>query len=337
VSQPVSEKRSKSRQPHRILFGLVALVLAGLFLWLALRGIEWHQVWSLLNRANVPQLCAVMVAVSLALLLRALRWRVLLSAESQVPIPRIFWATAAGYFGNNVLPARAGELIRTLIVGRTSSMSAAFVLTTALSERISDGVVLIIIAAAVLFATPEKVGWLANAAKPIAALGAIGVVLIALLPFSETMCLNLLSRLRVPDHFRTRIREILVQVLRALRSFHNLKRFAQFASLTAVIWSIDGLVTLGTAHAMGLAISVPAAFLLLAGLGLSSALPSTPGYVGVYQFVAVSLLTPFGLSRTDAIAFVLLLQAAIYVPILFWGGIGLFLYRDTARLRAKDV
>jgi hypothetical protein len=66
-------------------------------------------------------------------------------------------------------------------------------------------------------------------------------------------------------------------------------------------------------------LALPTAFLLIAGLGIGSALPSTPGYLGIYQFVAVSVLTPFGFARTDAIAYILLLQALGYVVISCWG------------------
>jgi uncharacterized membrane protein YbhN (UPF0104 family) len=60
---------------------------------------------------------------------------------------------------------------------------------------------------------------------------------------------------------------------------------------------------------------------------VGSALPSTPGYVGIYQFVAVTVLTPFGFSRADAIAFIVVAQALMYVVIGFWGAIGLSRYR----------
>jgi len=68
------------------------------------------------------------------------------------------------------------------------------------------------------------------------------------------------------------------------------------------------------------------ALLLIAGMGLGSALPSTPGYVGIYQFVAVTVLVPFGFSRSDALAYSLVLQAFGYVWITFWGLIGLWRY-----------
>ena len=71
--------------------------------------------------------------------------------------------------------------------------------------------------------------------------------------------------------------------------------------------------------------------LLLASLGLGSALPSTPGYVGIFQFVAVTVLLPFGFSRTDAIAYILVAQAMGYIVIGFWGALGLIRYRRAQR------
>ena len=56
---------------------------------------------------------------------------------------------------------------------------------------------------------------------------------------------------------------------------------------------------------------------------VAGALPSTPGYVGIYQFVAVSVLSPFGFSRTDAIAYILFYQAVSYLVVLTWGLIAL--------------
>jgi glycosyltransferase 2 family protein len=61
---------------------------------------------------------------------------------------------------------------------------------------------------------------------------------------------------------------------------------------------------------------------------LGSALPSTPGYVGIYQFVAVSVLVPFGFTKTNAIAYILLAQAMQYVLFSFWGPIALWRSRN---------
>ena len=117
--------------------------------------------------------------------------------------------------------------------------------------------------------------------------------------------------------------------LRGVRAFHDARRLSGFLAFTMLIWSLDALGSVVVGAALGFRIPISVAFLLMTGLGLGSALPSTPGYVGIYQFVAVTVLTPFGFSRTDAIAYILVAQALMYVVIGFWGSLGLLRYRRT--------
>src|SRR5450755_141071 len=134
----------------RAIYWVVSLGLAGVFLYYSLRGIEWKSVWATLKSARPLVVVLAYGIMSVALFLRSYRWRVLLSSQRQVSVPLAFWATSAGYLGNNVLPARAGEVVRTLMISRRSGMSKAFVLTTALSERVVDAIALVTISAVVL-------------------------------------------------------------------------------------------------------------------------------------------------------------------------------------------
>ena len=65
---------------------------------------------------------------------------------------------------------------------------------------------------------------------------------------------------------------------------------------------------------------------LIAFLGLSSAIPSTPGYIGVYQFVAVMLLTKYGYSQGSVVAYITAIQFITIIQVFFWGGIGIIRY-----------
>jgi uncharacterized membrane protein YbhN (UPF0104 family) len=114
-----------------------------------------------------------------------------------------------------------------------------------------------------------------------------------------------------------------------MAAFHDLRRLSGFIGLALLIWCLDAAGTVVGGAALGLRIPPSAALLLIAGLSLGSALPSTPGYVGIYQFVAVSVLMPFGLSRADAIAYILVTQAMMYVVIGLWGGLGFFRFKKT--------
>lgn len=318
----IAESPARSR-PSAI-YWIVSLALAGVLLYYSLRGVDWLTVWQVIQGANLPGIGGALVIMSSALFLRSWRWRVLLSTQQRIPVSDVFWATAAGYLGNNFLPARAGEFVRTVMISRRTGLSKTFVLTTALCERVVDALALITIASAVLLVLPEKPGWLNDAAQPLAIAGIIGVIVLSLFPLFEPYWERVLARLPIPERFRERAEHFLRQGVQGLRSFHDRRRLAKYLLLTAVIWFLDGAIVVVGSNAIGVAIPLTIAFLLIAGLGLSSALPSTPGYVGIYQFVAVTILTPFDFTQESAIAFILLFQAITYVVFLFWGGIGIW-------------
>jgi uncharacterized membrane protein YbhN (UPF0104 family) len=134
-----------------------------------------------------------------------------------------------------------------------------------------------------------------------------------------------------PNAIREELHSILEHIILGIRAFHDCRRLARFGAMTVVIWSNDAVFIMLAARAIDLKIEVTVAYLLLAGLGLASALPSTPGYVGIYQFVAVSLLVPFGMSRTDAVGYILLAQALPYVVVGGWGAVGFWKFRSGSR------
>jgi glycosyltransferase 2 family protein len=316
---------------RRVVSFSIGALLAAVLLYYSLRGIEWNQVARIVANASPVRLALCAAIATTTLFLRACRWRILLNAEGNVSLSTAFWATAAGFFGNNFLPARAGELVRTFMISSSTPLGNAYVLATALAERVADAVVLVVISAVVLLALPSTPGWLAGAARPFAILGLLGASAIAVLPLLGPLARRALERTPLPQSIRIRVVNAVDHGLRGLRTFHDARRLFAFLALAVVIWCLDALGTVIAGTALGLQIPLSVAFLLIAGLSLGSALPSTPGYVGIYQFVAVSVLTPFGLSHTDAIAYILVAQALMYVVIGFWGSLGLLRYRRTRR------
>ena len=303
----------------RPLYWTVVLSFAAVLLYLSLRGIRWSEVWRTVSHANIRLLILAFGVSSIALMLRALRWRVLLKSRADVGIATAFWALCTGYFGNNFLPARAGEIIRSFLISARTGLSKTFVLTTALAERLADAVSLVIISSIVLLTLRTRPGWFNVAAKPFAIVGLCGAACIAVLPPMERIWEKLLRALPIPHTLSSRMVALLEQILVGLRSFHDMGRLARFTMLTGIIWFIDATAALVSMRALGFKMPLGLAFLLITGLGLGSALPATPGYVGIYQFVTVSVLTPFGFAKSDAIAYSFLSQAMQYVFFGFYG------------------
>lgn len=328
----VSRPRRSPAKPRA--YWAIAVAIAGVLLWYSVRGTDWPRVAQIILAARWRYLALVVAIATVSLALRALRWRILLNAEGSVPAGTAFWATAAGYFGNNFLPARAGELVRTWMISSQCGLRTSYVLATALSERVADAVTLVSVTAAVLMGLPAKPSWLSQAARPLAFAGFAGLIGIAVLPRLESAGRRILQALPLAGDPRAKVIAIFESVFNGVRTLHDPRRLARFLLLTAVVWFLDAVGTVAGTRALGIGISLPVAFLLIAGLGLGSALPSTPGYVGIYQFVAVSVLTPFGVSRTASIAYILCAQALSWALIGFWGSIGLWRGRKAAGPRS---
>ena len=323
----------RPRIPARILTTSLIWALgtaaAGVLLYFALRGTDFHDLFRKIAGAR-PGLVGVSCALSsTTLALRAARWRLLLNVEGRVPYARVFWATAAGYFGNNFLPARAGELIRTFLITSASGLEVGYVLATALSERVIDAIAPVLIASGVLLLFPSQSGWLVGAARSFAILALLGAIVPTAVPFSGSLMQRAIAF--APQRLRPWAGRTMESARRGLRALHSSSRLLAFLALTGVIWTIDALAVIVVGLALGLRVTLPVSLLLLSAMGLASAIPSTPGYVGVFQFVAVMVLTPFGFRRADAISLVVVLQVASYVVNAVWGTIGVAQYRRATR------
>jgi glycosyltransferase 2 family protein len=298
---------------------LVSIALAAALLYYSLRGVEWARMWTIILGARWEYFLASGLIVCVSSVLRALRWRILLNAEANLGVWTVFRANMAGYLGNNFLPARAGEVIRTLLISRRSNLSKTYVLTTALSERLMDVIALVLASSIVLMGVHPKPEWMSDLSRSMAIVATIGALTVTLVPHTGNLLTNLLGRLPLPTALHTKLVGLSEQVLLGMRAFHDWGRFGGFIALTAAIWTCDALSAMVGSRALGLNLTFSVAMLLLTGLGLGSALPSTPGYVGIYQFVAVSVLVPFGVTKDAALAYILITQAVGYVVVVLLG------------------
>jgi uncharacterized membrane protein YbhN (UPF0104 family) len=312
---------------------LASFSLAAVLLYFSLRGVDWGTVWKTIAGARWGFVGIALAIASFSCLLRALRWRILLNAEGRLGLPTVFWGTMVGYLGNSFLPARAGEVVRSVLMSRHGALSKTYVLTTALAERLSDLIALVLWSSLILLggANP-KPQWITDVSRSMAVVAGAGAVVIAVAPHTGSLMEGVLARLPL-GRFRKPLLGLAEQVLLGLRAFHQWGRFLGFAGLTGAIWTLDTCTAMVLGYGLGLEIRFTVAFLLITSLGLSSALPSTPGYVGIYQFVAVTVLGPFGIGKASALAYILVYQALAYVLVLLYGVPGLYMLEGRGALR----
>ena len=300
----------------RLLFLVLGLLISVLLLYLALRGLDLVALAVVWRQSRVSLLLLGTLLIALSLLLRAERWRGLVTTGG-VALQAAFAANSVGYLGNLLLPARAGELFRSVILGRHSGLGTSHVLAASLSERVLDALTLVIVALLSLgtLSTLEV-----RRAAVLVAIGCL-VVLAALIAAAQMSdrVLAWLAHVTLPERLRLRLLPLASRFLGGLAALRSGRRLRRFGFYTLLIWSLDGVTAVVLARAFQMALTWPQALLLLAILGLASAVPSAPGYVGVYQFVAVTMLVPLGYSQAQALVYVTAFQLVTYLVVLSCG------------------
>jgi glycosyltransferase 2 family protein len=329
-----SEKDGTSTRFSRLMI-LVSILLAFFFLYLALRNLDWQIFFNTIKNAQYVYLPLVFLWGSISYLFRALRLRIPLASEKYMPVSNVFWANMAGYLGNNILPARAGELVRAAYLARQNKISSSFALAVGLLERLMDLIALIVLGSFALSSIGVVSSVFQNALRIVSFLGLFGLVAVFVLPsFGHLAGRLIMGFPALGETSKLKLNILLQQFLGGLKSLHGFTRIVQFVSITGLIWMIDAFGTVLLAYILKIPLLFQQAFVLLAALGLSSAIPSTPGYVGVYQFVAVTTLAPFGVSQADALAYILVSQVINFLVIGFWGLISLWQFNKPSTQEA---
>jgi glycosyltransferase 2 family protein len=251
-------------------------------------------------------LAGALLLYALATLCRGERWHRLLRHTSIHP-KRIdsYAITTVGYAGNNVLPARAGEALRTFLIAGTVYGSKREIIGTIIAERVLDAAVL-----AVAFAFGAY-GTLVSG-SPFALLGIIvvGIAAVALFP----------SRLH-PSPTHPRLKWIVDTAARLIRPTRSLisREGLLLLCLTFLIWSIEASVYFLIAHAVGLGISVDGAVFIMVVANFVSLIPAGPGYVGTFDAAVLFAARSLGRSRSVAVSYLLLLRFVLFIPITITG------------------
>jgi uncharacterized protein (TIRG00374 family) len=306
---------------------MIAIALSGVLLYLALRGVEWGRVGTIVAHCRLEYLMLACFCSAFSYLARAFRWRMLLNAKEKLAYTTVLWASSVGYLANSYLPARAGELVRTAMISSRSSLSKTYVFTTAMTERVIEFVILVLMASLLSLTLAHRPVWLMRLLF-LTTLGAVGATaFFLLLPWADRTRTGLVTHLPVSERMKDRLHGITESVTLALSALRDPLRLFQVCGATTIVWTLDATAAIILAHALGMNLLFAVAVLLSIGLAIGNILPATPGAVGILQFAAVEVLTPFHYTQTEAIAYILVAQAVSYVVVTSLGLVGLWRHR----------
>lgn len=313
------------RRRTRLIRG-VGLLVSLAALWLVLHSVDLGASVKLLARANPIPIVACLAVIATQIILRSIRWRLLLPPPpggGSIRLRRIAPVLLVGYLGNAVLPARLGEPIRAYLVARREELDAAESFGSVVLERIVDTATLAVVAfaaAAVVGAT----GWIVQSTALVAL--AASALTAALIVVGLGPLVRLLRRLLCHLPGAARAEPMLVRLDDFARGIDRPSRSRAVliaVGISGACWMLDATTFWLAAYAIGVSMSPAAALLVAAVTVLGTALPSAPGYVGTFELAAATTAGALGVSLAPALALAVLAHAMTVLPLAAGGAISL--------------
>lgn len=306
----------------------LGLAVSVLFVWLALRGLHLGEVWEAIGRANYWWLLPGIASYFLGVWARAWRWHYLLRPLQRIPTRTIFPIVAIGYMGNNIYPARAGEVLRAYVLRRRQGVPISASLATIIVERAFDGVVML---AFVFLNLPELARLTSDSGfvgdiRTLALWGVglfLGAVLVFLVmaafPAHAARLAAWFTRRLAPARFRPAIGAIADRFLGGLASLRTPGDVVMVLVTSIVIWLFETGKYWFLMHAYPFEVSFFALMLMNGIVNLATTIPSAPGYVGTFDAPGIAVLSAYGVPVETAAAYTLVLHGALWLPITLLG------------------
>lgn len=290
------------------------------FLWLAIQGLELAEVGRALAGASYGWLVPALALYFAGVWVRALRWHQLLLPVASLSGARLFPVVVIGYMANNILPARLGELARCYVLRRRDGVSPSAALGTVLLERVMDGLTMLAFMAATLPLLGFSEFLFRLMLGTAALFGVAGAVLLvmAVRPDLTTALTRAVTR-PLPRGVAERLQALVVSFCAGLASLGGLRATLRVFGLSCLAWLLEAGMYYVLMFAFPLRPSFPLAMLTTAVANLGTLIPSSPGYVGVFDFLGRSVLAQFGVPEAAALAYVLVVHAALIVPVSLLG------------------
>ena len=309
----------------------LGIALSAVLLWWTLRGVSPADVWGVMERSNWLLFALCTVVATCIFPLRARRWRTILDPFAGfIPIGPLWRSTAIGMMMNNVFPARAGEFARAFALSREVPRVP---ITTALGslavDRIFDAIVLLAMMFGAMLDPNFPPGvTLAGRTVPQLAAGGIGLV-VGLLAVCYAMVLQHERVMRlvgwIARHIMPRHEAMLVRFVEhgvgGLAVLKDSRRFLAVLWWATAHWLVHAAGLYIGLLAVGIQVPFTAALFLQGVLGIGVAVPSSPGFFGVFELAATIGLAVYGVPKELAVSWAIGYHILTFIPITVFGAV----------------
>lgn len=302
---------------------VLGLVISAGLLWYTFRDLHLDEVLGDLRAGKYVWIIPGLAVYFLSIWFRSWRWRFLLRGSKAVSVGSLFPVVLIGYMGNNVLPLRLGEVLRAYVLGRREGINLGTSLTTAVLERLFDGVTMVLFVLFGLLFVPMSLFFrrLVTVASGFFFGALVAFLVLAARPQVMRRAARALILGAVPQRLRDTLLELMEGVIVGLESLRSSRDMVVVLVVTLGVWILEAVNQWLVSFAFDLELPFSGIMLMGGVMNLLTALPSLPGYVGTFEAAGVQVLGILGVPSGTAASYVLVLHAVVLVPVTLLGAI----------------
>jgi len=306
---------------------LLGIVVSATLLWWSLKDVNFAEVLLHLREARLFPIIAGVVMATLTFVLRIFRWQLLLRAQdgSRLPPGPLWHAIAMGFMANNVLPLRIGEVVRTFAATRLAGVRFTAALSSIAVERMFDALTVgfflgLGLLLAGLPADAEvggvHMGRLATLVGVAAVTGlAIAGAVVAFPKAAEATIRKVVPFKGLADRLVT----IIEGIRQGLSALQSPVRILGVVLWSLAVWGLSALSFYVMFAAFGIEVSFAGALLMQSLIMFGIAVPSTPGYVGVFEAPTIAVLGLYHVDASLAATYAFTYHITTFIPITLLG------------------
>jgi len=307
----------------------LGIIISGIFIWFSLRQIkDWHQFAQSFQQLHYWAFFPALFGYALILIIRAWRWHYILKSQQEIRFSSSLISLVICYMANNILPFRAGEVIRAIVLARREKEGFSPVFATVVVERIFDSLLILVFLAVLLFrlqipSSYQEIALVLRKGGIIAlTIAVILVVFLYLIYYAQAWVLGVSDK--VFSLFGEKIHQFVLAELKkfsqGLLILGKPYRLLVVAIFSFFVWAVNLLPIYFVGLSFGYKFSVMGMVLILFLGAFSAAIPAAPGFWGTFHYITTQGILLLGaMPKEKALSFAIVLHAFYYFPVLIVG------------------
>lgn len=308
--------------PSNRLHTFVGVTISIFFLYLVFRQIDFHELLEIFSTISLYSIGPAIGIYFFGVVFRTFRWKVLLSPVKELSLREVYSIIAIGYMGNNIFPLRAGEFYRAHLLGRREGISRSAVFSSIVLERIFDGMTMLLFLSIVsLLIVGPFPDWM----QSVTVIASIIFFVLYFLSFLLVLYpekfrkLFLFFIMFLPHDYQKKLTGFFDNIVSGLHSLSGIRMTIVAILYSIAAWLCESGMYYFLFDAFDIELSFVAALLLIAVINLGIMVPSSPGYIGTFEWFCIQTLVFLKVNETVSLSYALLLHVSLFFPITLVG------------------